>query len=332
MSELLYSLFNSQVFVLVVIVWLIICVVNEKARNSFLTRLSILASKPIIFKTDEYPKDYALYPRLILEQTSMMFQEAFTHPLDSVIAQFKSWIRLQTGIAYRPETPIRVVGYFIYLAFFILFAWADAIGIITSLDILHIFEGQIPQILTSFEVAVFMGTLGSVVIAGLVLMDIQSSHSVLSNWDEHGAHWRTTARIIAILVIIIAVMIVMSLGLQRLVTMGVSADNESLKFFTNFAIVALVPINNILSIVLISYEAILGILVVLVAIQIPLLGIMYVLNFVLTILGTVLPFLLDILYRSALLVLDLLFYVIFTPIDTIIGTPTRLIERITRRQ
>lgn len=332
MSELLYNILNSQIFAPLVIVWLIICLANQRARNSFVIRLSVLISKPIIFREDERPDEYVFYPRRILEQSSMAFQKALTHPLYDVISQFSAWIKLQISLAYRSETPIRVVGYFIYLMFFILFAWADAIGIITSLNILRLFQGDIPPLLTSFEVAVFMSTLGSVVVAGLVLMDIQSPRSVLSNWSEHGAYWKSTARIISMLTIFFAVMIVMALGLQRLATTGFTNETEFLLSMTNFAILALVPVNNILSIVLISYEAILGILVVLVAIQMPLLGVMYVLDYATTILGAVLPFLLDILYRFALLVLDLVFYIILTPIDTLIGAPIRLIEQMTRRQ
>lgn len=332
MSELISNIINSQIFAPLVIVWLVICVANQNARKLFLNRLSILLSKPIIFKEDDYPTEYALYPRRILEQTSMMFQKALTHPLDVIIEQFKLWIKLQTNLASRPEASTRVVGYFIYLGMFILFAWANAISIINSLDILGLYVEQIPAFLTSFEVAVFMGTLGTVVVAGLVLMDTQRSNSVLSNWDEHGMYWKNAARMTSIIVIVSAVMIVMALGLQRLFITGVSVQNDSLRLFTNFAILALVPINNVLSIVLISYEAILGILVVLVAIQMPLLGIMYVINFISTVLGTLLPFLFDLLYRFILLVLDFLSYVIITPIDTIIGEPIRWIGQSTKKE
>lgn len=331
MLELLTNIINSQIFAPFVIVWLIICFANQNARESFLKRLSILISKPIIFKEDEFPNDYVFYPRRLLEQTSMMFRDALHYPLRGVIEQFTLWIKLQVSLASSSNRPLRVVGYFIYLAFFILFAWANAIGIVTSLDLLNIFSGQVPQLLTSFEVAVFMGSLGSIVVAGLVLMDIQSERSMLSNWDEHGRYWQLTARIVAVIIIIFAVIIVMSLGLQRLVTLGLTENNEALKFFTNFAILALVPINNILTTILISYEAILGILVVLIAIQIPLLGTMYLINLISLILGTMLPLLIDVIYRFALLSLDLLFYIILTPIDTVIGAPIRLIEKSTKR-
>ena len=44
-----------------------------------------------------------------------------------------------------------------------------------------------------------------------------------------------------------------------------------------------------------------------------------------------LPLLIDVIYRFALLSLDLLFYIILTPIDTVIGAPIRLIEKSTKR-
>lgn len=319
MSELLYNILKSQLFAPFVIVWLIICVANQSARKSFLSRLSILVSKPIIFEKDEYPNDSNLYPRRLLEQIATMFQKAFTQPLEVVIDQFKLWIRLQASFAYRPETPIRIVGYFLYLALFILFVWANAISVVTSLDILRIFDGPIPALLTSFEVAVFMGTLGSAIVAGLVLMDIQSERSVLSNWDEHRGMWKRTATTFALIIIFLVLLIVMALGLQRLSTIGVLTGSVMTTAITNFTIIALVPVNNILSTVLISYEAILGILVVLVVIQLPLLGIMYILNYLLSIMGTLLPILLDIIYRILLLILDLLFYLILSPIDTVFG-------------
>jgi hypothetical protein len=331
MSQFLTSILNSGLFIqIAAAVWLLICIADKEARNALRVRLSTLVAKPLIFEKDPEPESYPFYARNLIERTAVVFREAFTLPLHSVISQFQEWIKIQTSLVYNPKSPKRIVGYFLYLVFFLLFVWADAIAIANSMASLNILSvKQLPQYLTYFEVAVFMGSLGSVIVAGQILMEIQSERSVLSNWDEQSLLWKGIARIIAGFLIVLAILVVISLGLQRLALLVNLAPEvvTSVTAMGNFALVVFVPVNNILGAMLLFYEALLGIFVVMVVLQIPLLWVMYVVNILTTALGVMLPYIFDVVYRVTLIIFDLFFYILLTPIDLITGTPLRIFSR-----
>ncbi|MBN8657712.1 MAG: hypothetical protein J0M11_18420 [Anaerolineae bacterium] len=322
MSQFLEVFAKSQILVTILTVWILLCLANQSAREALFNRLATLISKPNIFSEDMEPKSYPFYPRKLLEYSSHEFRQFLSTPIRNIIEQFQQWISLQVNLLYNQNRPIRMVGYLIYFFLFVLFVWAAAISTFNSLSLLSLFE-EIPTFLNRFEIAVIMGSLGSAAVAGLVLMEIQSKSSVLSNWEDHEGSWKVTGKALAISLLILSVLATGALGLQTFLRL----NREELAFeitrdlwtITNFAFYFIVPINNVLSTILIAYEAILGILVVLVAIQVLVFGSMYLLSFISTIIGALLPFTIDILFRLVFLLFDLLFYLLVTPIDLIIS-------------
>ncbi len=325
----LLDIISSPATWIVLLIWALICILYADKRDPFLTRTWDLISKPNVFKVDQTPRSYRFYSRENMEDIAKAFLSALKTPFNEIVAQFKNWILAQVNIVHNKERPLRILGFLIYLAFLVVFVWADAISVVNTLYTLDLYTDNIPPWLGNWGIAVTMGSLGAAVVAGLIAMDIHGKKSILSWWEEHGDNsgWKTFGKVAIRIVAVLAAVVVLFFGIQRLtVLQPVYTSSPIVTFLVDTIVAIAVPLNTVLTTTLIALEGLLGLFLIAITLQAFLLGAVIVINCITTGLAYFIPWLLDTTYRILLLVLDLGFYVIATPfqwIGHIITAPFR---------
>lgn len=318
MAQFIYDVFNSPATWVVIVIWALICILDAKRRDPFLGRIQDLITKPIVFKQDQNPESNRFYPRANLEDIATAILKALKYPLNGIVDGFKKWIKSQIELVWRKDRPFRILGFLMYLGLFVLFVWADAIAIVNTLATLRLLSGDVPEFLTRFELAVAMGSLGSVIAAGLIAMDIYGDESKLSMWEDVKGTWKSIGKSSIRIILFLAFLIVFCFGLQRLQVMQpVYTSSPIVSFIVDAALVILVPLNTILTTMLIAFEALLGIFLLIIALQGILFGVLLFVNYIVTILAYLIPWGIDTLWRLIVMIVDFVFYVIATPFQWI---------------
>jgi hypothetical protein len=326
MTETLYNLLNSQSFFILLVVWLFICISWVEKSKPVFDRLQKLALKPIIFKTDPEPANLPLYPRSFLEDSALAFRDSLRRPFAEIISVILGWISNLSKIIYDKYYPFRTVGYFLFFVFFLVFVLGDAIAIANALVALQLLPSVLPNILSRFEVAVFSGSLLSLVVGMTLVFEIQASKSELSEWSDKNDVTRRMGSALALLVTLFSFTSLIAWALFRLISLGKLESNTTLELILNWVLYGLIPINNALAASLTFTEGIRGLIFVILFIGGLVLIVLYILDFLATLLSTLVPYILDISLRLVYIVVDLLTWFITTPVLAIL-IPFRLITR-----
>lgn len=312
MGPLLYNLFNSTVFQIVAVIWFIILVIWKEKWMGVLTRTVNILRKPLIFRKDPNPENVLLYPRALLEDSSISFRSALTQPLISLIQALHAWLGSLVKIVHDPKHPYRTIGSILLLGLFLLLVYADAVAIANTLYVLQI-SAQIPSFLANFDIAVFAGSLVALILGFGFALEALSTDSVFTAISDRDPKTRRVYFALALLVCVLSVVSVAAWGLGRFVVIQ-NIHNTFLDQFIVFVEVFVVPLNSALAAAMIFTEFFRGLVTVIAGLGFLIEGILYVLNFLLTLLSSLLPFLFDILYRIVHIALDVLFWIITTPI------------------
>jgi hypothetical protein len=318
LPEMLYNLLNSQAFWIIMGIWLFICIAWASRWRVVLVRLATLVPKPVIFTPDPEPNNIPFYPRKFMEDSANAFRNYLRKPFSDSLKMFSGWVKGQHRLVYSSEHPFRTLGYIIFLAAFLFFAYADAIAVANTLSVLGLFSGQVPPLLTRFDLAVFGGSLLALIIGMALVFEIQSAVSQFSQWSDKGKNVRGLARGISLLVTLLSFLTLIVWALARLIELDKIEATPFLEGVVNWVLYGLVPVNSALSAAICFSEAMIGILVIAVVVEWIIIGLLYLVDFLATVLGSVVPFLFDVSYRIVYIVLDILQWFVTTPIQALL--------------
>jgi len=239
---------------------------------------------------------------------------------NDINAGLEKAIKNQLDFIVDPQRRWKLLGYAIYVIFMFFFLWADGIAIANALDALGLVE-TVPAYLTLYELAVAFGSFFAIIVGALVARDVFNTTSDFSDWDTQQGIWKKIAKVLAILLIILGMLVAVVLGLgrfERLVTLPQDVA-DSINRIVNFTTLILVPINTLIATILIHFEAFKGLLLAFILIEAILWVPVRILQYVTEILGAMGPFTVDILYRFMLAILIIIVFWLLTPLDWLIG-------------
>lgn len=268
------------------------------------------------------PNTPPLFWRGTLELIATGLTVGLLDPFAKVISSLTNLLGSFWKLIYKEERPFRIAGYVLFLILIVLFFWADAISIVSSLPFLGLsLEGRtVPEFLVNFDLAVLMGSFLTCIVSGLLLEEILSKVSHFSDWDEREGFWKRLAKAGAVLLFLSSLLVVFNLGLAKLSAFEDLRASLGPTFttFLNTVTSIVVPLNTVLATVLIFPDgAIKGGIFVLFLSGNVLKGILYILTYILRVFAFVFPFLLDIGSRLIYIVFDLVFYILFAPIEAV---------------
>ena len=317
-SNLIANLLNSEVFYVILGIWLLVSIGHKSERNQLLDRLKELISKPIVTDPDEDSTSVPFYPRKTFERVAIAVQDALTQIPAQINKSLKSAITAQYSFVVNPERRWKVLGYAINLLFMFFFIWADGIAIANALNSMGLLS-NVWEPLRDYSNAVAIGSFFAIVIGALVARDVFSERSDFSDWDDQKGAWKNTAKVLTVLLIGLGFFVVIMLGIGRLQSLG--RISEPLNTFAlnlvSFTSLVIVPFNTVLGTILIHYEAFKGLLLVLIMVEGILIVIMSGIEYIAGILGAMGPFTVDVFYRFMLAVVFTIAFLLITPLDLI---------------
>lgn len=293
MGLLLYNLFNSQWFWIVVAIWGIVAFASKK-REDLAERILFLVSRTPIDKDDpdEMFENEGFYPGKTLR-----YFAAFLDRLKNYLTEKK------LELSYS-DNPVSFLAYFILLVAFVAFAFADWIAIANGLSTFFAVDMLLtPFVIAGYGLAVGIATFLSLIIGFFVLYQAKADDPIMRWGEDPERESRTLAQKISFITVGIALLVGFFIGFQKLTTLGYIAPNSFIDFFAQFGVHVMILINGSLSAGLIFMEALFGVLVVT-------LGLAWVMIVILTI-GR---HFLDFAIRAFIIGFDLVTYYIFTPI------------------
>jgi hypothetical protein len=327
MNEMLYNLLNSEAFWVIVAIWLFACIAWTTRWKAVLERIGKLVIKPIIFKRDPNPDNVPLYPRTLFEDVSNGIRNTLRQPFTDFIKWLREKANGMKSLIYSEEHPFRTFGYILLLVLFIFFVTADAIAVANTLYVLHLWQGEMPEILTRFDIAVFGGSLAALIIGLAIVLEIRSKISEFTFWSERDERVRSLVMGASLLVTVLSFVTLIAWALFRMIELHVISSSPFLNGLLNWILFGLVPINSALAAAIVFLEAIRGVIVVGILIIWLVIGILYLLDYAATIFGSVGPFLFDIAYRIIYIIIDVFQWLVTTPVHVIV-LPFKLIAGI----
>ena len=315
--QFLYNLVNWQYFGVVAIIWLVIDLIWVKKWKNLVERIGKLITKPVIFKKDKEPHEPPLYPREFLEQLALNSRREAKVDVDSKNdGTITKWINAQRDLVFSSENPLRSLGYVISLAFFVFFTIADAIVVAATLVIMGVISPDLPPMLQRLELAILGGAILSTVVGVWMLVEM-SGKGELVNAEALTGSQKRIYKIFAALVTLFAVVVMIALAVQRLISLGYLQTSPTSDLILSFVLYGLLAINNSIAAALTFQPAASGFIVVIYLLVILIFGIL-----------PVLAFLADVLWRGLYIIVDILVWALFTPIVAIphgVGTVFGLI-------
>ncbi|MBI2758036.1 MAG: hypothetical protein HYX49_05095 [Chloroflexi bacterium] len=325
-GQIIYNLLNSQVFWVLLLIWIFICIAWVERWKPLFERLGKLFLKPVIFKPALILDDIPFYPRSFMEESANGLRDTLRKPFSDIIRVFSGWVGNQYQLIYDRERPFRTLGHILFFGSFLFFVLADAIAVANTLQVLRYWSGTMPPILTRFDLAVFGGSLLALIIGIVHVSEIQSNNSEFSRWSERDNRTKALTRAFSFLVALLSLITLIAWALFRLIELGKLQSNPILDTILNWILFGLVPINSALGAAITFSEAMIGFVVAGVLIEWILIGILYLIDYAATILGTILPFVFDLAYRLVYIIVDILQWFITTPVQLVM-LPFRLIAK-----
>lgn len=293
MDILLYNLFNSQWFWIVVAIWGIVAFASEK-RKALAKRILFLISRTPIDKDDpdEMHENEGFFPGRILRFFAIFLD------------RFKNYITEKKLELSDSDNPVSFLAYFILLVAFCAFALADWIAIANGLSTFFAVDLLLtPFVIAGYGLAVGIATFLSLIIGFFVLYQAKNDDPIMRWGEDTERDSRKLAQRIAFVIVGIALLVGLFIGFQKLTTLGIIAQNSFIDFIAQFGVHVMILINGSLSAGLIFMEALFGVLVLALGVA-----------WIIVILLTIGRHLLDFAIRSIIIGIDLITYYIFTPI------------------
>lgn len=329
MGQTFYNILSSEVFWVIMGIWVVICIGWKSQWQAVLERLGKLITKPSIFKTDPKPDNVPFYPREAFEEITSAIQKTLKKPFSDFLETFSGWIRSQVRHVYDLNHVVRTIGYVLFLAAFLWFVLADAIAVANTLAVLHLLSTELPPLLGRFDLAVFGGSLGALIIGMVLVFEIQADDSTLSKWSERDDKVRGLGRGIAFLVTLLAFITLITWALARLVALQKITSTPFTDGVINWVLFGLVPINSALAAAISFLEAVMGVLVVIFILECIFYVAIYLANFLATILGTLIPFLLfDLIFKLIYVIMDILQWFVKTPVLAVLTPFVKIFDMI----
>lgn len=325
-DQLLYNIINNSWFWPVLILWLFAALVWAERWRKVLERSGNLIPKPIIFNEDPEPDNVPLYPRRFMEQVANGLRTWLRKPLSDLLRNFGKFISQQYRLVYNPEHPFQTVMALVFLASLIFFIYADAIAVAGTLQVLGLWDGELPEPLRRFDLAVFGGSLLALLMSFFVFFEVNSEKAENTRIPDRGERLKRLYFGIAMLTVVLSIIALVAGALARLEELGRIPESPTLSLFVDSVLYGLVPINSAMAASLILAEAIPGIVVVFIVLEWILFGFFYILDYVLTVIGGLLPFLGDFLYRLVYIILDVTVWFLATPFLAIAWPFVKIVE------
>jgi hypothetical protein len=319
--NLLHSIVASDWFTIGVIVWCIIALANRDKRQQALDTVSELIIKPIIFQNDSNPGSVKLYPRQSLETIARILTSGVFGVSNRIINVAGIWRKhIENRFSADESSFWKMMGSVIFFFAMGAFFYADLIAIFNTLDILGLLVTSIPPAFRHYEFGVVFGSFFTIVLAGLLLMEIFGKPIFTESANQPGPV-KLLLTWISVFLVISGLSVAISLGLIRygaLTSFG-PISNSPLNNLTYLILTILVPANTIISTLLIVSEGLKGIPVIGFLIVQILISCAVVILFVFGLINYPLWFGFDIVYRVVLSNLYLIFFFILTPLDSILS-------------
>jgi hypothetical protein len=162
--------------------------------------------------------------------------------------------------------------------------------------------------LQRFDLAILGGALLSAVVGiwMLIEMSADKENAELVNLDKLNATQRKIYRIIAIFTTFFAVIVLIALAVQRLISLGVLASSPTSEIILSFILYGVLAINNSLAAALTFSPAATGFMTVIFLLVMGIIGLL-----------PVAAFFLDVIWRFVFVILDVAVWALFTPIIVI---------------
>lgn len=316
--DLLRTIISSDWFVIVAIVWAVIAIANRDARDRVMETVGRLITKPIIFQIDSNPENVGSYPRQFLETMAKILTSGVFAVSNRLIQVGGTSRKRMEDRFSKDETSFwKMMGSVILFISMVAFLYADLIAIFNTLEVLGLVT-SIPPIFRHYEYAVTFGSFFTIVLAGLLLIEIFGK-SIFTDTASQPRPAKLLLTWVSVILVVSGLAVAISLGLIRyraLTDLGPIA-NTDLNNFNNLVITILVPANTIISTFLIISEGLKGIPIVGLLIVQVVISVAVAVLFVFGVINYPLWFGLDVVYRITLIGLYLLFFFVLTPLDLI---------------
>jgi hypothetical protein len=318
--DLLLSIITSDWFVIVAIVWGITAISVRDKRSQLIETIADILTKPIIFQADPEPTSVRTYPRRFFETVAGILTFQVLEVMKRLVKIGKSW-RKELGERFAPDESSfwKMMGSVVLLFLMVAFLFADLIAIFNTLDVLGL-VASIPPIFRFYEFAVTLGSFFTIVLAGLLLIEI-FGRPIFTDIANQTRAAKLILTWVAIALIFSGLAVAISLGLIRYEAISDPIGNilnADLGSFNDLVITVLVPANTILSTFLIVSEGLKGIPILILWITQIVVTAAVVVLFVFGVLNYPLWFSVDFIYRIILMCLYVIFFYVLTPLDKIL--------------
>lgn len=315
MSTFWYEILTSPVFWGALVIWVVIDIAAQSYGNSLMTNLNRLLGKPSIFDMDDKPEDtVTLYVHA--DKAANTFRNAMHHPLDSLIGFIRKGIDYLVGNLKEDNKPFVLLGYGLAFILLVIYLYLDAISVI----IILINQGlvsqfNIPEFLQRFEYVAIGGSLFALLVGFYTLSQITQTPSSLSGWDKRRGSWKSIAKALTYILILLGFFSVIFLALDLMVDLGYFTTQGSIiNGLVDFSSVWLTRINAALSSILLFEDGLMGV-VLLACIALGLFWVVFVVvQVILRIAGNVLPIVINLAHRILVGVILIAWFLITTPI------------------
>lgn len=316
--NLLLSIVQSDWFLIIAIVWGIIALTDRDERESLLVTIGDLITKPVIFKHDENSRSIRFYAREFLEYVSSALTSGLFAVITRLMGMGKLWRKNLEERYSRDDSSLwKMIGSVTLLIAMVAFLYADLIAIFNTLNQSGLIL-DVPEVFRRYEYAVTFGSFFTIVLSGLVLIEIFGK-SIFMDMTSQPRAARVLLTWVSIFLVISGVAVAIGLGLDRyraLANLNPTLESN-IGDFNTLVLTVLVPLNSIIATFLIVSEGLKGLPIVAVLLsQIALYAVVTFL-FLFGVFNYPAWFVIDVSYRLALIVSYLVFFYILAPLDRI---------------
>ncbi len=318
--NLLLSIVQSDWFVIFAIVWGVIALADRTERESLLATIGDLITKPVIFKHDINFNSIRFYAREFLETVSSALTSGVFTVIISLMEVGKLWRKnLEERYSKNDSSLWKMIGSVILLLAMVAFLYADLIAIFNTLNQSGLIL-DVPVMFRRYEYAVTFGSFFTIVLSGLVLIEI-FGRPIFMDMASQPKAARTLLTWISIFLVISGVAVAIGLGLDRYRALSNLDPNieSNIGDFNTLVLTVLVPLNSIIATFLIVGEGLKGIPIV--AVLVGQIGLYFSVAFlfVFGVINYPLWFAIDGVYRLILIGAYIVFFYILAPLDQILS-------------
>lgn len=297
-------------YYLFLIIWLLIALANKQQRLTLGEQLSMLFSKPSIFKRDD-TKPIIPYPRAFYENIVTALS---TIPSSHVSQTIKSGLinYIKTKVQ---SQPFAFFNYSIRLVLFLGFLWGTAIATIGSLESMLLIS-NIPEWLARYDIAITFGTILAIVISVWILGE---SNALMSkDFNKNNPVWGKIVKLLSLSLFASSILVMVTLAITRLYYIGIFpySYETTIKQIVSIIVAGVVPANNLIASILLMVDALVGLAIVVVSL---ILVLVYFVEYAFVVITSIFVFILDITSRLLIAYIYVTSFLLITPIDSMLA-------------